>query len=99
MTTKPLDDPSATFSWNMQAFVLASLFCYQPQTAVNHIDLHTSCRYCEHAPGNISDRGNGAQGTISEFVDNLKLGSVANCEEDGVKLQKGHGQVADEIQS
>ena len=90
----------------MKAFALAPLFCFHPQTAVNHIDLHTSCRYCEHAPGYISDRGHGVQGTISEFVDDVKVGSIVNSEEDSVKLQKGQrqvdgmsGQVTDEIQS
>ena len=47
----------------------------------------------------MSDRGHGARGTISEFVENLKRGNIVNCEEDGVKVQKGQGQFTDEIQS
>jgi len=76
------------------------------QFAVSLFHIHTNCKYCEHAPVYISDLGNRVQGTISEFVDNVKLGSIVNCEEDSVKLQKGQrqvvgmsGQEADEIQS
>ena len=46
------------------------------------------------ASADISDLGNVVQGRVPEFVDNVKLGSVANCEEDRVNLQKGHRQVA-----
>ena len=83
----------------MRTFSLVPLFCKKPQTAVDHFDKHKSCKYCEHAPGCMSDRGHGARGTISEFVENLKRGNIVNCEEDGVKVQKGQGQFTDEIQS